>query len=78
MGLESRLHEPPLDPATTAVHEPHLGQAGVSSRVQIFLDHRHDVARLEAMEIEFRRNGQPHRVVVEGILHDDRVGYAFA
>ncbi len=79
MRVEGGLHERPLNAAATPVHETNFGEAGVGSGVQVLLDDRHDVAGLEAVKVEFRRDGQPDRVVVDGILHDDpfRPGYAF-
>ena len=52
MPLERLLHDAALNALAAAVNQPDLAQAGLVRGVDVFLDHRRDVARRERVEVE--------------------------
>jgi len=52
MPLQGRLDDAALHAGAAPVNQPHLAQAGLVRRVDVFLDDRLDVARLEGVEVE--------------------------
>ena len=50
--FERLLHDAALHALATAVNEPYFPQARLVRGVQIFLDHRRDIARQEGVQIQ--------------------------
>ena len=65
--FERRLDDAALDAAAAAVDDPDLVQAGGSSRVDVFVDDRGDVARTEGVEIDLVLDGNANRFVSHSV-----------
>src|SRR5205085_12371836 len=55
MPIERGLDDAALHAAAAAVYQPHFGQPCFDRRIDVFLDHRRDIAGSEAVEIELAR-----------------------
>jgi hypothetical protein len=57
-----------LHPAAAAVDEPHLGESLFDTRVEVRLDHRQDVPRLESVQVDLLGDGELDGPLGIGIL----------
>ena len=63
MPFERALNDGSLDADSPAMHQPDLPQPGRMRLVDVLVDHRWDVARLEGMQVEFWLDRDPNRFV---------------
>jgi hypothetical protein len=52
MFVERRLHDPPLNAFPAAMYQPDFSQARSVRGMDVFVDHRRNVARRERVEID--------------------------
>jgi hypothetical protein len=64
MLLERLLDDAALNPAATAMNEPHFTEAGAVRLDDVLVDDGWDIAGRECMKIEGALDGNAHRVVV--------------
>src|SRR5262245_25915703 len=65
--LEHRLHDPPLDPFPAPVNQPDFAKPGIVRGVDVFLDDRRDLARMEGVEIERAVNRDAEWIVAHSL-----------
>lgn len=68
MAIEQRLDDAALDPAPAAVNEPDLGQPRLARGMQVLVDDRGNVRRLEGVQVELARDGDGDRIVGQFIF----------
>jgi len=62
MPIQGRLDDAALNTASATVHQTNFAESGVGGRLDVLLDNRRNVARIERVEVDFGFDGNANRL----------------